>query len=76
MNFQKILDKYREIAFSERDKGDHKNQYLVAQDSWVKSCNHESANHCNEYIFSSKEKPDFLLNEDIAKINEEFVNAE
>ena len=30
MNFQKILDKYREIAFSERDKGDRFERLMQA----------------------------------------------
>jgi len=64
------------IAFFGVGESDHENQYMIAKDSWVKSCNHETANHCYEYIFSSKKKPDFLLEEDIAKINEEYVNAE
>lgn len=62
-----------EITFFGLGKKDYPDQYYDAKPTWIKTLNQGVADHCNKFIFSSKDTLDLLTTDDWEELDKEHV---
>lgn len=61
-----------EIVFFGTGEKNHTDQYYDAKETWVKTLNQRTADHCYKYLYSSKPTLDLIKQEDLDLLDREY----